>query len=409
MAETAAIEIVFEKEISMDRVVVLAPEKIKAYLNYCGTLFLRLLSNVLNIFPIRKNRIVFYSFNGKSCSCNPYYISKYLSEAYGDKLDMIWSFKEPDRFVDAVPVNCRRVKFRSLKHYYYLKTAQIVVYNVQEQGEVGRRKKQTFVQTWHASNGYKKISHAKDPLDQKRLALMHKNYSIVLSGCESMTQRRVRTSMGFEGEIIHGTPRMDALVNQDQPEIRQKVLQHYGLADDTKLLLYAPTWKKDRTDSNYGFDTERIKAAVEAKFGGTWIILVRFHPNMQVADDLENEYVKNATNYSDIQELIYAADLMITDYSSCIWDFSFLERPGFLFCTDFEENTGNDRFEIPIQEWGFPVCETMDALIDAIVSYDEEENKARIKENHITMGSFEDGHATERICSRIMEELALEG
>ncbi len=363
---------------------------------------MRGLLNVLNIFPIRKNRILFYSFNGKRYACNPLYISEYLSQNNADELDMIWAFKEPDKLKGSVSANCRTVRFRSLKYYYYAKTSHVIVYNVQEQGELSKRKGQLFVQTWHASNGYKKISHAKDTLDKKRLALMHKNYSLVLSGCESMTERRVRTSMNFSGEVIHGTPRMDILINQDRPELKLNVQEYFRIRDDVRIMLYAPTWKKNRSDSDYGLDYEKLKSTLEDKFGGSWIILVRFHPNMQVSDDFENEYVRNATNYPDIQELMYASDAMISDYSSCIWDYSFLERPGFLFCTDFEENGGNSTFEVPIEQWGFPVCLTMEELIREIQSFSDDKNRKRIRDNHIAMGSYEDGKATERICNRIM-------
>lgn len=384
-------------------------EKIKVLTNYYGTLFLRGLLNILNVFPIQNNRILFYSFNGKNYSCNPFYISEYLEKNNDENIEIIWSFKEPDKYRSVVPQNCKIVRFRSLKHYYYAKTSRVIVYNVQEQGELSKRKGQLFVQTWHASNGYKKISHAKDPLDKKRLALMHKNYTIVLSGCESMTQRRIKTSMNFNGEIIHGTPRMDILINQDSPELKKRVQKYFDIDDDVKIMLYAPTWKKDRTDSDYGFDYEKLKCALEDKFGGNWIILVRFHPNMQVSADFETDNVKNATNYPDIQELMYSADLMISDYSSCVWDYSFLERPCFLFCTDFEKNGGNATFEVPIEQWGFPVCLTMEELLDAINNYSEEQNKQRIRENHITMVSYEDGHATERICARIMDHIKRKG
>lgn len=380
----------------------LALEKIKAFANYYGTLFIRGLLNVLNIFPIHRNRILFYSFNGKKYACNPFYISEYLTQNHSEDIEMVWAFKEPDKFKSVVPQGCRTVRFRSLKYYYYAKTSRVIIYNVQEQGELSKRNDQFFVQTWHASNGYKKISHAKDALDKKKLALMHKNYSIVLSGCESMTERRVRKSMNFSGEVMQGTPRMDILINKNHPEFKQRIFNYFGIPVDVKLLLYAPTWKKKRSDSDYGLDYEKLCSALRKKFGGDWIILVRFHPNMYVSDDFENEYVRNATNYPDIQELMYAADGMISDYSSCIWDYSFLERPCFLFCTDFEENGGNEKFEAPIEEWGFPVCMTMEELLQAISEFSNEKNKQRIKENHIAMGSYEDGKATERICSRIM-------
>ncbi len=377
-------------------------KSVKDWAMYYGVLALRNVLNVMNVLPIKKNRIVFYSFNGKNCGCNPYYICSALAERDGGKYEMIWGLKDPENLGDTVPAGCKVVKFRSPKWYYYIKTARVVVLNVQEEGEVARRKGQLFMQTWHASNGYKKVSYPKNALEKKKMKLSHKNYSLVFAGCKSMEERRVRNSMGFSGKVIPGTPRMDVLVNHDRPDYRKKVLDTYGLPEDAKILLYAPTWKKDRSDSEYGLDYDAVKSALEKKFGGNWTLLVRFHPNMKVSGDFENEYIRNATDYPDMQELLYSCDVMISDYSSCVWDYSFTGRPCFLFCNDFEENGGNESFEIPLQEWGFPFCQSMDELLESIASFDPESYRKSVKAHHKQMGSYEDGKATERAC-RIIE------
>ena len=127
------------------------------YLKYTGILALRCALNVLNIFSIRNNRIVFYSFNGKQYSCNPRRISEYLGSSAPGQYELIWAFKHPEDMKKELPAGVRAVKYRSLKYYYLAKTAKAVIFNVQGYGELARRKGQTFIQTWHASNGYKKV------------------------------------------------------------------------------------------------------------------------------------------------------------------------------------------------------------------------------------------------------------
>ena len=104
------------------------------------------------------------------------------------------------------------------------------------------------------------------------------------------------------------------------------------------------------------------------------------------------------------QELLAAADMLITDYSSCIWDYSFLYRPCFLYTPDLLEYLAKTGFYVDIHEWPFPICENMEDLEKQIRSFDEEKNRARIMEHHQQMGSYESGHACEAVCSWIKQK-----
>ncbi|MBQ8133000.1 MAG: CDP-glycerol glycerophosphotransferase family protein [Clostridia bacterium] len=367
---------------------------------------LRYVLCLFNIFPVRANRIVFYSFNGKQYSCNPRQISEYLEEHYPGQFEIIWAFKNPKEKKALLPENVKAIKYRSVSYYYYAKTARVIVQNVQGYGEIKRRKGQDIIQTWHASNGYKQQGRYTG-IRRKLELLYHKDYSIVLSGSDSMTQRRVRGTMGFLGNVINGTPRMDIIINRDHPEYRLKVCKFLGTDENVKILLYAPTWRNNRNDNEYGLNYEQVKDALERRFGGQWIIAVRLHPNVYTAPDINLPFVKNATKYPDMQELLYVADALISDYSSCIWDFSFTDRPCFLYCTDMEKY-GQDRdFDIPIRQWRFPLATDMAGLLSDINTYDETAFKKAMELHHQEMGSLEDGSATMRICN-VIYHLCLE-
>lgn len=371
----------------------------KNWVQYYGTLIFRQMLKILHIFPIKKNRVLFYSFNGKQYSCNPKQISDYLSK-YCTNLEIIWAFKDPKLFEKQIEGDIKTVKFRSLTYYYYAKTSRVIVQNVQGFGELSRRKGQDVIQTWHASNGYKKQSDYVG-LRKKIENLYHKDYTYVMSGSESMTLRRVRGTMGFDGTVLSGTPRMDVIINQNNKDIKQNVYNYFGLDKQTKLLLYAPTWRKDRNDNSYGLDYLQVYETVKNKFGGEWVILVRLHPNVYTTPDLSYSFTKNATQYPDMQDLLYTCDVLISDYSSCIWDYSFTYRPCFLFCQDIQKY-GQDRdFDIPITQWHFPLSTNMDELVDIISNFDEFAFKEDMKLHHNEMGNLEDGHATQRVCSLI--------
>ena len=370
------------------------------YIKYCALILLRFILCVFNIFPIRNNRIVLYSFNGKQYSCNPRRITEYLLLHCPDKYEIIWAFKDPHKQIDILPHGVKSIKYRSIEYYYYAKTAKVIIQNVQGFGELSRRRGQYVIQTWHASNGYKKQGEYLG-IRRKLELLYHKDYSYVLSGADSMTERRVRGSMGFCGEVTKGTPRMDVIINNDDSGIDRKVRDWLKVANSTQIVLYAPTWRKDRKQNDYGLDYLETLNYFENKFGGDWVLAVRFHPNVYCTLDKTNPRIIDATNYPDMQELLCVVDALISDYSSCIWDYSFRKKPCFLFCTDIEKY-GNDRdFDIPIYKWGFPIATNMMELKKKIDEYDEQQFIEAINKHHVEMGSYEDGHSTERICNLI--------
>ena len=290
--------------------------------------------------------------------------------------------------------------YNSLQYYYYAKTARIIVQNVQGFGELSRRKGQDIIQTWHASNGYKKQGQYIG-IKRKLELLYHKDYSYVLSGSESMTKRRIRGTMGFEGEVIKGTPRMDMIIQNNDKQLLDNVRKRLNIREKAKILLYAPTWRNDRYKNDYGLEYDKVIELFEKKYGGNWILVIRFHPNVYSKHDITKENIIDATHYPDMQELLCVADALISDYSSCIWDFSFSVKPCFLYCTDIEQ-FGNDRdFDIPISRWGFPVAKNMEELKDIINHYDENDFLKSIRFHHLDMGNYEDGNATERVCNLI--------
>lgn len=375
---------------------------IRSYARYIGIWILREILNLLNVFPVKKNRVLFYSFNGKQYSCNPKCISDKLQSH--DDIEIVWAFKNPREFVSELPSNIKTVKYRSPKYYFFAKTSKIIVFNVQGYGELARRKEQIFIQTWHASNGYKKVGNYTG-IARKVNLMGHKDYSYVMSGTESMIKRRIHGSMEFYGEIIKGTPRIDSIINQDMIGMKEKVYGYLNIPLNKRLLLYAPTWRKNRKRNDYGLEYELLKKSIEERFGGEWIIAIRFHPNVHTKIKANLPYLIDATGYPDMEDLIYVADVMISDYSSCIWDYSFTYRPCFIFCVDLDDYISVSNFDIPIETWGFPICKTMDELSHAILSFDQDSFKKSMEKHHCDMGSLEDGKATKRVCRLIIHTI----
>lgn len=99
----------------------------------------------------------------------------------------------------------------------------------------------------------------------------------------------------------------------------------------------------------------------------------------------------------------YISDVLITDYSSSIWDFSLMEKPCFLFMPDYNEYIDEREFYTPIQDWPYPASFSMEDLEDKIIKYDHEIAKKRILNHHIKLGICESGMASEIVGKEIVK------
>lgn len=362
------------------------------YLEYYKIKFLREIINTLNVLPIKNNRVLFHSFNGRQYSCNPRAISEYLMR--NSNAEIYWAFNEPADFCKELPQSIKTVKMKSFKYYIIAKTSKCIIFNARGDGELAGRKNQVIIQTWHASNGYKKIKASTD-LDKKKNKLACKDYTYVMCGTKQMEAERVRGTMCFNGPIIPGTPRMDAIINNNSNLIRDLVAKRLGIPQEHYIALYAPTYRSKK-EGEYGMDYRATINALEGRFGGKWTLLIRLHYFVERSKEPIGGCI-DATQYPDMQDLLIASDCLISDYSSCIWDYSFLYRPCFLFCPDLDTYKKSVDFNQPIDSWGFPISRCVNELVDSIANFDIDDFKGKMISHHTNMGSYEDGKASERV------------
>lgn len=131
---------------------------------------------------------------------------------------------------------------------------------------------------------------------------------------------------------------------------------------------------------------------------------MRLHRFSNSIKDLDKEIV-DVSSYEDMQELIYASDVVISDYSSCIWDVSLTGKPCFIYATDLKKYKKDRDFYTPISEWPFPVAENMEELINNINIFDENTYRLDIVNHHKKLGSFENGKACEQIAQYMLKLL----
>ncbi len=147
------------------------------------------------------------------------------------------------------------------------------------------------------------------------------------------------------------------------------------------------------------FDIDKFQKAIKCRFGREAVVLVRMHYFNH--SNLTFEKVVSASNYPDMQELLSAADMLITDYSSSIWDFALTQKPCILFTPDLKDYDIERGFYTDPVTWPGMLCETEEAMYAAISMYQEEQYSERVKEYLQKMGSYDDGKATKRVIEYI--------
>ena len=224
---------------------------------------------------------------------------------------------------------------------------------------------------------------------------------MVLTSSATSLRTNARMAMKYKGIVLGGTPRNDMLINRDRPDVNERVREYFNIPTEINIALYAPTWRDGAEKKDFDIDYKGLKGTLEKKFGGQWVILRRFHwMAAEFFSDTSRDYIK-AESYPDMQELLYAIDVLISDYSSSIWDFSFTGKPCFLLCFDLEKYKDERDFYNPINTWGFPVAQNNSELMNNILEFDQNLYVEAMKEQHIKNTSFESGHSTENVCKII--------
>ena len=200
-----------------------------------------------------------------------------------------------------------------------------------------------------------------------------------------------------------GMPRNDLFFHADKVEqASEAVRKCYGISKEIGIVLYAPTFRDN--GMKLDLDVAELLASLEKRFHKKFILFVRSHPH--VAQDIfqgapQGKSAVDVSGYADMQELLAAADVLITDYSSSIWDFSFTGRPCFIYANDLSSYKKERNFYTPIEEWPFPLAENNNELQRNILRFDETDYRQKVEAHQEALGSYENGHAAECLCELI--------
>lgn len=307
-------------------------------------IFKDLFKYIFFLFKVDRRKIVFINFNGKGYGCNPKYIAESLIRN-NVECKMVWLVRNKN---EEMPSMIKKVKYGSIRAYYEMATAKIWVSNTRNYKFAIKKKEQFYIQTWHASLGYKKVEgEIEEYLDKKYVEEAKKDgrtTDLIISDNDISTNL-YKNNFWYDGEVKNiGLPRNDILYSRPS-EVIKKVYNYFNLSENKKIILYEPTFRDNYDFDMINFDYNKLLDVAKEKFNKDFVLLIRLHPNISRYDkDIKySENIINATNYPDNQELLSAAEIGITDYSSISFELAMTDKPVFLLCKDIEEYSKKER------------------------------------------------------------------
>lgn len=375
----------------------------------CIAYFPYIISRFFAIFlPLNKNKFFFLSMGGTNYGDSMKSLSDYISSHHSNA-QIVWAFDK--QHYKLIQSNSIKVRMYSFQYYFHQITS---TYFITNQGcsdiVFSKRKGQVKVQTWHGT-ALKRLGKDAKSQDWPKWMLRFKpkamknelrDTDIFISGSSFMTEVYKRAYEYPRMIYETGIPRNDIFFTA-RKDVKQKVCNFFDIPESVGILLYAPTFRNNGDISCYNFSFDILKGYLAEKYSKNYVLLVRLHPVMMSKIDELSDFLPNMVNanmYPDMQELLYTADALITDYSSTMFDFMYSYKPVILYVPD--RDTYNRGFYFDIDKLPFIVVNNNSEIISKISKFDMEQYRKSIEVFMGEIGSVEDGHATPRVYNLMM-------
>ena len=297
----------------------------------------------------------------------------------------------------------RHLKLFTIHTYYLAKSKYIFLNDNFMPMEFMHFKDSVIItQVWHALGAFKKSGM---PIldDNTKQSLINSNKRINVLCCSSENVKDIYAmAFGVKKEAVKvlGMPQSDFYFkDHNLKEIRDKFDELYPQAKGKKVILYAPTFRDDLEQDEKLLDNLDFNKAIK-ELNDEYCFIVRLHPVIRHAN-VENRGVIDVTDYPSIRELLLLSDLLITDYSSILIEYSFLKKPIIIFAKDVDEFIAKRGFYYDYYKTvPGPICNSTEEIINTIKKNQYDMDK--IEEFAHTHNDFYDDQSTKRIVDYVL-------
>lgn len=336
----------------------------------CGSALLRFAGLFIRTDP---NLILFASYGGRKFDDSPRFVYEYLlKHPVSADHKYVWAFIEPEKFPDVpnkIRIDTPRFYLTALKAGYWMTNSSI------SRGMDFKKKAAINIQFTHGLTALKRIGS--DVLDQKDVFVSkgHEKFDLVF--VEGKREIPILSKVWhLDEEVFHttGLPRNDDLVDYPPEEV-EEIRKRLGIPAGKKVILYAPTFRdySKGTDGSNALGIPMDFAKWEKALGQEYVLVVTAHYAVaRLLDELpRNDFVINAFAYPVLNDLLKISDILISDYSSIVFDYSILERPILCYGYDCDAYLAMRGSYIDIHSfYRDGVIRDEDALLDTIVNMD---------------------------------------
>ncbi len=323
------------------------------------------------LFPLQQNSYLFTSYSGSSISDSPLYIAKELSRNSRNKIYFASKNINKDRlFCESNNLNFELVDTASLKYPKLLASCKYVTTNSRVPTFFNKRNNQIFINTWHGTPlktlGAGMRSGIRDIGRNQNQFLMSDYFLHPNTFTKEKISEDFCMDALFSGQhILQGYPRNDPFFyNEEKKQFIKSKLK----LNDKKIFTYMPTWRGETINSinteTYKQELATLLKTLDNSLPDDTVLIVKLHQSLNIVN-ISNSY-KNIVYYPDsfdIYEILSVSDLLITDYSSIMFDYLYAKKPVILFTYDYEQYNEERGFYIDTKETPFSKAYTTEELI----------------------------------------------
>ncbi|WP_353989821.1 bifunctional glycosyltransferase family 2 protein/CDP-glycerol:glycerophosphate glycerophosphotransferase [Pediococcus argentinicus] len=362
---------------------------------------------LMRLLPIDNKLVVFESFWGKYFNGSPKAIYDYMRIEHPE-YKFVWIFDNDQVKVDGPAKKAVRLKF---KYWYYMARAKYLIQNTNFPNQYAKRKNQIEVETLHGTfmktMGFDEphFKHG-SPRIQRNFAKRNNRWDLLTVPSDYMEDKAV-SAFDFKHEVMKsGFPSNDDLINNNNESYIAKIKKRLNIPSDKKVVLYAPTFRNNDKNFDFEMDLDLLKR----KLGQEYVVLVRLHYFVAHATSFVNHegFVWDVSDYPNISDLYLISDLLITDYSSVMFDYGYLKKPMVFFAYDIDWYLDNANRGVYLDYKKIvpgPVVKTNQDLIEAVTSksilssYND-----KLQQFYDTFCQYgRDGNAAQKIVERMLE------
>lgn len=333
--------------------------------------------------------------------------SAYKSSVLGDILPLAYYYKDIfDVYIlsDLYKDDCKcenginYVNHKSKFSKYLIYTSDYIFDAGSLNASTKVSKHQKRISVWHGIP-YKRMFVDYDEKHYQEALNYAYGYDLMISPSKFYSEKFLRNSMLYNGEILEATmPRLENIISNNNVEHITSLKKKLGLPLDKKIMLYAPTLRESKS-FNIPCNFEEINKIL----GDDWIVIAKAH-YMNSLKSIAG-ITKDFTSYSEVNDLLLLSDVLVTDYSSLMFDYSILNKKLILFQYDFEEYSSERGFMFDIKEY----------INSEDIAYSEEEfisickklSLSDLKSNTLTMANNFYEYREENGVSKLASKLNL--